>query len=161
MITHEELLEALRYDPASGLFYWREKNSWRTKIGDVAGTPMKRGYWKITVRGRSYYAHRLAWFYVYGVWPAQQMDHIDRDRTNNKLSNLRLANQQNNSANMFRMRQNTSGFKGVRWHKAAKKWIARIKYCGEEIHLGLFVKIEDAVAAYEAKARELFGEFAS
>jgi HNH endonuclease/AP2 domain len=159
MISHEHLLEALRYDETSGLFYWREKNSWRTPIGSIAGTPMKRGYWKITVRGASYYAHQLAWFYVYGVWPDRQIDHKDRDKINNRIGNLRVANQQGNSANMFRTNQNKSGYKGVRWHKAAKKWVARIKCSGTDFHLGLFENIEEANAAYCAKARELFGEF--
>lgn len=159
MITHAELLEALRYDPDAGLFYWRVKNSWRCKIGDIAGTPMKRGYWKITVNGASYYAHRLAWFYVHGIWPAGQIDHKDRDKTNNKLNNLRVANQQGNSANMFRENQNTSGYKGVQWHRGAKKWVARVKHAGVDYHLGLFEDPKKAHEAYCRKAAELFGEF--
>lgn len=160
MITHGQLLDALRYDPDTGHFYWKIKNSWLTEIGQIAGTRMKRGYWKITVCGYSGYAHRLAWFYVHGRWPKGQIDHINRNRLDNRICNLREANQQGNSANMFRARQNTSGFKGVYALKNSKRFMAAIRFNGKSMYLGLYDTKEEAAAAYKAKAQELFGGFA-
>lgn len=160
MISHSELTRLLDYDPNTGIFTWAVDKQYNARRGQVAGNKIKRGYWKVTVAGKSYSAHRLAWFYCYREWPTREMDHIDRDRTNNRLANLRLATRIENAGNMWRERQNTSGHKGVFWHKRGRKWMASIKYRGEAIYLGLFETVEDARNAYVNKAKELFGEFA-
>jgi hypothetical protein len=110
--------------------------------------------------GHRYYLHRLAWYYVYGQWPERDVDHINGDPSDNRITNLRLATQTQNNANARRRRDNTSGFKGVTWNRARRKWMAQIDYGGDHFYLGLFTKIEAARAVYAAKSLELFGEFA-
>lgn len=87
-ITHEELLRILDYDPHSGVFTWKVFMGSRATVGSVAGT-IQDGYTNIRIYGRGYKAARLAWLYTHGVWPEEQMDHIDRERSNNRLNNLR------------------------------------------------------------------------
>lgn len=160
MISHDELTRLLDYDPNTGVFTWAVDKQYNARRGEVAGNKIKRGYWRVTVAGKVYPAHRLAWFYSYREWPPHEIDHIDRDRTNNRLSNLRLATRIENAGNMWREKQNTSGYKGVVWHKGGKKWMASVKHRGNQIYLGLFENKEDARYAYTMKVRELFGEFA-
>lgn len=91
-ITLEHLRKILHYDPASGRFTWLRATSWRVRVGAVAGSVNKRlGYVVIGIGGVTYYAHRLAWLYVHGEMPSDQIDHIDGDRANNALVNLRKA----------------------------------------------------------------------
>lgn len=160
MITHARLLEVLDYNPTTGLFVWRVNTANRDLVGRVAGTTTHNGYVQVWVDNRAYLGHRLAWFYSFGVWP-KRIDHRDQNKKNNRLSNLRDVTQSQNMANVGRRANNTSGFKGVAWHKQAKKYVARIKVNYRNIHLGLFDTPEAAHSAYCAKAKELFGEFAA
>src|ERR1700761_6742388 len=110
IITHAELLRILHYEPVTGEFRWRVKHSRKVIAGRVAGHPSKTlGYMMIGINGRVYYAHRLAWFYMTGLWPSQ-VDHRDGDRLNNKWENLRLATHGQNVLNAKRAKNNTSGF---------------------------------------------------
>jgi hypothetical protein len=119
------------------------------------------GYRVITVCGRAYKAHQLAWLYMTATWCRPATDHRDLDRTNNRWSNLRRATRSANSANRRRLRNNTSGFKGVHHdHRRSGRWVARICKDGRTHHLGRFATPQAAHAAYVAAARELFGEFA-
>lgn len=152
MLTRERLLELLDYDPVTGIFRWKTNPRGRTKPGDIAGTITKRGYIHICLDQHLYLGHRLAWFYVYGVWPVQ-LDHKDQRKGNNAIENLREATR---SQNMI----NGRGV-GVYWHKKARKFGARIKHNYKQIHIGLFVTRDEALVARKAKAIELFGEFAS
>jgi hypothetical protein len=92
--------------------------------------------------------------------PTHLLDHINGSKSDNRLSNLREATKAQNGANTRLSVNNSSGYKGVRWHTAAKKWVAKIKINYKSIHLGLFTDIEDAAAAYQAAALKYFGEFA-
>jgi len=87
-ITHEDLLEVLDYNPETGVFHWKTAMGSRALAGDVAGT-FCEGYWVIRIYGRGYSAARLAWFYMTGDWPVNQIDHIDREKLNNRFENLR------------------------------------------------------------------------
>lgn len=157
-ITTEQLRQILNYNPETGEFFWRVGGrGWRA--GSVAGTIRSDGYVKITIGGQRYYAHRLAWLYMYGEVSAATIDHIDMNPSNNKISNLRQATHSENKWNTRKRRDNTSGFKGVRWHQVHKKWYARITYLGKEFFIGHFDTAEQASTAYNDKARELFGEF--
>lgn len=156
-LTASRLRDLLHYDPETGVFTRRTQTAPVVKIGGVAGTKLVTGYIGLSVDGKLYLAHRLAWLYVHGNWPTKNIDHKDRDRSNNRIDNLRLCNQSQNTANSSRK---ATGIKGVSWFKSRQKWRARITVQYKEQHIGYFDSIEDAQAAYRAKAAELFGEFA-
>jgi hypothetical protein len=158
-ITHELLTSVLDYSKETGQFTWKIRTSNRIKVGDRADNDFKGGYKRVCLFTNQYAAHRIAWFYVYGVWPTKQIDHIDGVPSNNRIDNLREATNQQNSINTGMRSNNTSGFRGVTWHKIARKWMAHTRFFGKEIYLGLHETAESASAAYEAKATELFGEF--
>lgn len=149
-LTAEFLRSVLHYDQVSGIFTWKVRTSPRVKVGNLAGCPEGAGYLRIRLHNRSYQAHRLAWFYMYGSWPTDQIDHINRIRTDNRIANLREVTNKQNHQNRSKSSNNTSGHPGVSWHKRDYRWQARIKHNYKYIHLGLFENIEDAVAARKA-----------
>ena len=159
-ISHSRLLEILSYEPIVGIFRWREKTGPCSHVGAIAGSPQRGGHIQIGIDGEKYKAHRLAWFYVYGVWPPEDIDHINCIRGDNRLCNLRLASRAQNLRNCGVRRNNTSGFKGVTFHRPTKKWRARILHNGVRHNLGLFDTPELAHAAYCAASERLHGEFA-
>ena len=157
-LTAHDLRRGLSYDPETGIFRWSSPRP-KIKVGTIAGTE-QCGYWMIHFSGVDYHAHRLAWLYMTGEWPSGGVDHKNRDRLDNRWANLREANQSQNGANIGLLRSNTSGFKGVSFHKRARKWHAYIKSGRRRIHLGLHETAEDAAAAYDAAAKRIFGDFA-
>lgn len=153
-ITQEKLKELLRYEPDTGLFYRLSG----PRAGEVAGH-MHHGYVKISMpKAGGIYAHRLAWLYMTGEMPPNEVDHIDRNRGNNKWANLRLATRSQNQANTAIRKSNTSGYKGVRMLRGHFR--AKITIQHRIIHLGDFETLEEAVAAYKGAARVGFGEYA-
>lgn len=152
-LTHQRLLELLSYDRDTGNFT-RNQNSKRC-------TSLNQGYVRIKVLGSSYKAHRLAWFYTYGSWPESEIDHINGKRSDNRISNLRLATPTQNSRNRKAKPNTKAGLKGASWHAARGKWQARIRVGGKSLFLGNFSTAEDASAAYSSAAKEHYGEFAS
>ncbi len=112
------------------------------------------------VAGKMYKAHRLAWFYMTGEWPPDQIDHIDGDRDNNRLVNLRKATNAQNGANARLSKNNSSGFKGVSFDTSVGRWRASIRRNRQLHYLGFFNTPEEAHAAYASAAVQLFGEFA-
>ena len=157
-MDHEKLKQYLTYSPKTGLFYWVAASSDKTKIGDVAGCLRKDGYIKIRVFGKSYLAHRLAWFFVHGVWPEEEIDHINRVRNDNRIENLRSILKRQQQQNMKLTTKNTSGFVGVSQRKNGK-WRASIVIKQKFIALGVFDTPEEASKAYVAaktKNHELF-----
>lgn len=159
-LTAARLRQVLNYDPATGAFLWLVTNSARKPAGSAAGEVRDSGYVMIGIDRRRYRAHRLAWLYMTGEWPADQVDHKDIDRSNNRWQNLRAATNQRNQANTHVSRNNKCGVKGVFWNKQRQKWQAKITIKGHPIHGGFFDRLEDAGAAYAAMARRYFGEFA-
>lgn len=157
-LTQERLREVLHYDPVTGGFTWKVMLSSRREAGAVAGGLKPSGYILIGVDGHRYRAHRLAWLYVTGEWPPDQIDHWDNVRSHNWWSNLRAADNQLNQANARRSKNNTSGFKGVYRHR--DKWRAKINVGRRHIHLGTFADPATGGLAYERAAKEYFGEFA-
>jgi len=150
----------MTYDPDEGTFEW---NSYRSGVpkskGKNAGTFNKgNGYIFIGIDYKSYTAHRLAWFYMTGNWPKDQIDHMDGNRTNNKFSNLREATPTQNSGNSRGNANTLTGRKGVTI--SAGKYTAQIQHKGKSYYLGRFTDLDEASAAYKKKADELFGEFA-
>lgn len=158
-MNQHDLRRVLNYDPDTGSFTWSEKIGRKVVVGSVAGCLTKAGYIVIGVWGKLYYAHQLAWFYQTGVW-SPRVDHRDGDGSNNRWSNLRAASAQQNALNSRRAVSNTSGLKGVSWHKGAGRWSAYIVIDGRKRHLGMHDRPEDAHAAYLAAATAVHPEFA-
>ena len=156
MLTQARLKQLLEYDPETGDFWWKEGR----QKGQYAGSHTGKGYLQIQLEGRKYFAHVLAWFYVIGQCSECQIDHINGIRDDNRWKNLREATGNQNQHNSKLRSDNTSGYKGVTWRKYRNKYRARIKFYGKNLLLGYFSSPEDAARAYDAKARELFGEFA-
>lgn len=155
-ITLDRLKALLLYDPATGLFTWRARTSNRVKVGSTAGRDNGNGYTRISLDGRSYYAHRLAWFYVHGVFPTNVIDHKDGNGFNNAILNLREATQMENGQNMLMSRRHgTSGYCGVSWSKQKRKWEAHITVGYKKRNLGFYSAPEDAARAYLAAKQEL------
>jgi len=153
MITQARLKSLLHYDPETGVFTNIARRI-GIVVGSVAGYLNCGGYRYIGV-DRSYYAaHRLAWLYVHGAWPTNQIDHIDGNRSNNVLTNLREATHAENSQNQRKARaDSSSGFLGV--SQVRKRWYARIVVHRKLRHLGAFDTPEEAHLAYLKAKREL------
>ena len=157
-LSLQQLRQRLDYDPASGVF--TRKSNYRA----VSLKPNSTGYLRISINGVSFKAHRLAWFYVHGSWPDGDLDHINGDKTDNRLINLRPAKRFENQRNRKRPSHNRSGIKGVYLHTLSSptnpRWVARIKSDGKQRHLGCFDTIEAAAEAYKKAALKEHGEFA-
>lgn len=162
-LTPEYVRSIFDYDSAAGLLKWRKLphvSASNIKVGGVAGFLENTGYTRVRIGGHQYMAHRLIWLYVHGEWPREQVDHKDRDKGNNRIDNLRLADNRLNRANTAVNANNFLGCKGVQLHKQSGKYRARICVYGKHISLGLHHKIEDAVAAYTKAAKDHFGDYA-
>ena len=144
--------ELLNYSEATGQFTWRA-NRRRVDAGDVAGTLHINGYVYVTVDYRRYRAHRLAWLYVYGSWPTKDLDHINRDKKDNRISNLREVSKSENQQNRPLNSNNKSGFMGVSWNKKNRCWQAHIRTNGKSRNLGSYKTPAEAGAAYLAAKR--------
>lgn len=158
-LTCERLREILSYDPDTGIFTWKVAVS-KVKAGAVAGCNDGQGYLRIKIDGRNYKSHRLAWLYMTGEWPKEQVDHVNGSRGDNRFENLREAAHAENLWNSGKRVDNTSGFKGVFFDTQARKWRALIGIKGKQKSLGRFTSPEAAHAAYVAAAKKYFGEFA-
>lgn len=153
-LTLARLRELLHYDPQTGVFTWVKTTSNRAKVGAPAGGHNGNGYIRISIDGRYHYAHRLAWLWVHGDFPAAEIDHKDGDRSNNRIGNLRMAEHRENSQNQALRSTNKSGFHGVSRHANTGKWVASIHVRGKKKHLGLYAMPEAAAQAYlRAKAQ--------
>lgn len=164
-ISLDQLREELHFDEQDGTFYWKKERPGPHRVdadgvANRAGSLRKDGYIGISALGFKYLAHRLAWFYVKGVWPEDGIDHINGDRTDNRISNLRAANSAQNSRNTALRSDNKSGYRGVSYVKDRKKWVARIVHNYRQIVLGYFEHMEDAIVAYNKASAEFHGEFA-
>jgi hypothetical protein len=147
--------ELLDYDPETGHFYWRVSRG-RVSRGSLAGGVHIDGYVLITLDGRIYRSHRLAWLYTHGAWPNGEIDHINGDRTDNRVINLRDTTRAENSQNQRHSRKGSkAGLIGVSWQKITRRWQARIFVSGKNKHLGYFDTPEAAHAAYINAKTEL------
>lgn len=154
MITQAELKEYLSYNADTGDFYWLKKPRRSTAIGGVAGG-VHRGYWAIGLFGKSYPAHRLAWLYTYGEFPPHMIDHINRNKLDNRMCNLRPATRAENCRNTHLYSNNTSGHRGVMKRiltTGRVRWVAAIRRNGKLKILGSFDTPEEAGVRYAAAA---------
>ena len=163
VLSAEDLRSLMEYAPETGQFIWLKRTALSfDNCGHVAGgRPNDTGYVKISIGRKLYAAHRLAWLWVYGEWPLGDLDHINRDKADNRILNLRLASNSQNQANSPAQRNNKGGIKGVSWLAGRRKWKAHIGVNRRLVHLGVFDTAEAASAAYLAAAKKYYGEFAS
>lgn len=158
-LTVERLRELLDYNKNTGMFTRRVSTSPRAMQGMIAGDVDAKGYWRLRVNGKRYLAHRLAFFYVNGVWPVHEVDHINCVRTDNRWENLREATPQQNKHNTKCHADSKTGIKGVDISSSGK-WRARIRIDGKEKHLGNFHSVAEAVSAYRQAAIVNRGKYA-
>lgn len=153
ILTHARLRDLLHYDPNTGVFTWRVSRKGVKHAGAVAGDMNRRGYWRVNVDQRRYIASVLAWFYMTGAWPEQDIDHKDGVRHHNWWSNLRQVSRSVNNQNQRRAQcHSKSGYLGVSPNR--KGWAASINADGVKHHLGTFSTPQEAHAVYvEAKRR--------
>lgn len=155
-LTFERASELLRYDEETGKIFWRVTRGGWIKDGAEAGSQWRNTYRQIKIDGRLYKAHRVAWLLHYGVWPKNQIDHIDGDGLNNRPENMRDVTQRENTRNARMRSDNTSSVTGVYWYKPYGTWKAQININGKRKHLGYFTDFGEAAAAYR-KAAEANG----
>ena len=147
ILTQELLRHLLDYSPDTGELTWRAKPSRGVKIGRQAGTPTSEGYLALQINKKKMYAHRAIWLHVHGVWPPEEIDHINHIRNDNRLCNLRLANRLENSHNTRKHAKSVSGHKGVAWHSRNKKWQVQMRFCNKTYYIGQFLDLQDASQA--------------
>ena len=151
----------LDYDPRTGCLTWKIDRGRGVCAGDSAGwVSQPSGYRMLRINGRPHMAHRVAWLLNYGEWPGDQIDHINGDRGDNRIANLRLATNSENAKNRKIQSNNRSGVAGVCWHRRGKKWVAQIRVNGRRRHLGYFVTKHEAIAARRQAEAQYFGAFA-
>lgn len=156
-LTAGRLKELFDCNPVTGEFVRRFPRN-GSPAGKVVGRAAVGRYVVISADGKFYKAHRLVWLYVHGQMPDCDIDHIDGDKANNRISNLRLATKSQNKANEKLRRDNSSGFKGAKPHMG--RWQARIFVGGKRMSLGYYSTAAQAHEAYLNAARLHFGEFA-
>lgn len=157
----------ISYDPCTGHFTWKPiaassqyELAWNSRwAGKQAGGVRGNGYAYISMGGTHHLCHRLAWAIYFGSEPNGQLDHINGDPTDNRISNLREATQSQNCANQGSRKSNTSGYRGVTWNRRRNKWQAQIQVNKKHRVLGHFNDAADAAKAYQAAATAGFGQF--
>lgn len=153
-ITQALVQEYLSYDSNTGILTWIKKPSKKTVIGTRAGVLKSNGYRQISFMGKNYPEHRFIWFYNYGVFPAEQLDHINQIRDDNRLSNLREVSISENARNRSR-RDSRLDEVGIWWCKRRKRYIAEIRLNGKKVYQKTFIDIEQAILERKAKSIEL------
>lgn len=159
-ITKEYLHEL--FDYKDGVLYWKKQLSYRGKIGMIAGSFCKRHIYSFTrIHGRLYRTHRIIFMMHHGYMP-EMVDHIDIDRTNNRIENLRAATDSQNKTNSRSRVGSASKYKGVYLNKKSKKnpWVSKIYMNKTYKSLGSFKTEDEAASAYNSAAKEMHGEFA-
>jgi hypothetical protein len=156
-VSQDRLREVLAYDPLTGVVTWIKQINARGLLGSIAGYVENTGHRRIRVDGVVHSASRLAWLFMTGEWPEDEVDHENTDPSDNRWINLRPATRVLNGANRKRHSNNKSGYKGVCWDRGMKKYKAYIR----RTRLGYFDDPASAHAAYVEAARKLFGEYAN
>lgn len=153
-LTAARLRELLNYDPETGLFVWRIRPSKKIAAGVAAGC-LDNGYIRIHIGQKTWMAHRLAWLHVHGTWPSADIDHINGNRSDNRIANLRDVSRSVNLQNKRHAQgASISGLLGAHWFSPTQAWYSRIMIGRKSHHLGYFKTAELAHAAYlDAKRR--------
>ncbi|KAB0988745.1 HNH endonuclease [Cronobacter sakazakii] len=158
-ISQDQLKDSFHFRNDIGRFIWKVAKGW-VKPGRIAGTLNEaNGYRYIKLNGVHYLEHRMVWLFTHGRLPKGEIDHINGDKQDNRIENLRECTRSQNEINKGLSSTNTSGCKGVSWHAQSKKWRARIKVNKKEIHLGTFECKADAEMAYRSFLERTHGDF--
>lgn len=160
-LTQERLFELLKYNPSSGLFFWKLNRRGKLNKGDIAGSINGNGYVVIRIDGKLHYAHRLAWLYCNGSFPDFLIDHANGITSDNRLINLRKSTHSENQCNRRKPSSNSSGIKGIHWNSHYKKWHATIEVNGKRFDIGRFSDIKKAKSAIRTARNKLHGDFAN
>ena len=162
MLTAETANSLLAYDPHTGALTWKVSRRHDVKPGDLAGRgkPNSAGYLRVGIHRRSYLQHRVIWLMVTGEWPAEEIDHRDGNRTNNRWRNLRSASPEQNSANRPRWNAPPGSTRGANYDPRKKAWRAYATKNGRQYFGGYFKYDHQAAAAAAALRNRLHGEFA-
>lgn len=159
-LTHKELLRLVSYDPNTGSFSANVARGSLSAGRVISVDPEKNGYVRLRVNGKGYLAHRLAWFYTHAVWPPVQIDHINCDKQDNRICNLRLATSSQNHGNRMKPKGYSAPLKGAHWNRFRNYWQSYIRVNGKSFFLGRFETAIEAHNAYAAAAKKHFGKFA-
>lgn len=143
-----ELTDALSYDEGTGHFMWLISTR-NTKVGQRAGNDTPSGYRVVTFNKKRYYEHRLAWYFTHKEWPTE-VDHINRNKADNRLCNLRAVTKSQNQWNRGLQKNNTSGVSGVSWCSFTSRWAVTIKVGGSKHRLGRYDTLFDAAAVAQS-----------
>jgi hypothetical protein len=154
-MTKDDLLSILQYDRDTGTFT-RIRPHGAYRAGSIAGAINAKGYRQISVRGVLYYAHRLVWLAEHGGLPDGLIDHINRNRSDNRIQNLRVVSAKENMENTGMYASNASGYKGVHWDRQYGKWVAIVNHNRKRVFAGRYDNVYDAHQAYERKVAQLF-----
>lgn len=154
LIDRGTAIELLEYNQDTGHFFWKVSPGRRAKAGSLAGTIDRKGYRRIAVRGHIYKAHRLAWLYVYGIWPGEDIDHINGNRDDNRIANLRDVSRSENLQNQrVAMATSKSGLLGASFDSTNGAWRSQIRTDGVYKFIGYFATAEEAHRAYVEEKR--------
>lgn len=153
-ITQEYLHQIFDYDKETGYLIWKiNKDPFKCK-GKIAGSVDSIGYRIIVIDGVNYKSHRVVWLYHNGCWPEDQIDHINRNKDDNRIENLRECSTKENCQNRKKQRNNTSGHTGVNWSKSCNKWRVEICVNRKGKYLGLYENLEEAIQIYKEAKRK-------
>lgn len=155
----EDIKQFLSYDPETGVFTWAKNIGTRFRAGDIAGNTQHDGYYRIGFKGRLYYAHKVAWFLVYGFQPGKELDHINGNRSDNRIANLRLASRAENTRNVPVKKTSKTGVKGVHRRKESGTFRAHCQVNGITHWLGTFKTLEEAESVVRKFREENHKEF--
>lgn len=163
-LTLDQIKELLDYDPTTGLLTWRIRAGQPMFNARCAGHNVTcrhtQGYLRIGLHYKRYLVHRIVWLLMTGTWPKHQIDHINGNKKDNRWCNLREATYSQNGCNRGKPRNNTSGLKGVSWHKGQQKWRADISVNGQQQWLGTYTCPAAAHLAYQLATLQLHGNYA-
>lgn len=147
ILTQKYVQSIFDYDPEVGILKWKKPPLSYIQIGEEAGSNTGDGYRRVSIKNRRYKTHRIIWLYTYGYMPEHNIDHINRNKLDNRLSNLREVSQVCNMRNVVRYKTNKSGVKGVCFCKTTNKWMSYIGIKKKDYYLGSYSDFDDAVCA--------------
>jgi hypothetical protein len=159
--SRDFIASVLEYNAETGVLRWKVSTSRCVRVGQVAGSVLPNGYLYVGIGGRRFLAHRIIWLLTNGEWPAGLIDHINGQKCDNRIANLRVCSHAENTRNSRTPRNNTSGVKGVSWDNAKKAWDVGIRMYGRNIRAGSFKDFEEAKRAIVELRQRLHGEFAN
>jgi hypothetical protein len=158
--SYEKIAKILDYNPKTGKFFRKLNTSPNGRIGEVKGYITGRKYRKTSVGGIQFYDHQLAWLLFYLKWPETQIDHINGNRQDNRILNLREVTVSQNALNRSYQANSKTKHKCVHWKPDKKKYRVKIGICGKYHHIGYFKSLDEAIGARDKAIKKLHGKFA-